>query len=286
MEIASQQDDEVLRGFMKMYANKSRPFCVPQFLPFDRKRSSHRVADQIFSGFPFTCAEFPWPIEKIGNHMQPIAQINLAMASELLSENLGSGLMQIWGGVDSGTKVELLSRLIPESALTSEPDWFYPEHAPWLDRALGYEGCAHSSIDVSDFPSFGIDNCRVEWRLLGQMFYPSVMDLVCQPHGADRANLEKNNLTSIYGFDVESIEEKLESACISRPSSILAAWGERPLVLLGGYPESLGNAWGTYQDDLLFYHSLDYAVMMSIGLTYKSGGDGIPQFSVNWTCNK
>jgi hypothetical protein len=285
LKIASRQDDDAIRSCIDMYANTTRLFCVPEFIPLDRKNPQHRLEDQVFSGFPFTSEEFPWPVEKLGRYMQPIAQIDLAKASSLLGVELGGGLIQVWGGVESGKKVELLTRLVPPSSLANALDWFYPEHAPWLDKSLAFEGCVHSSVDAADFPSFGIDNCRIVWRATGQMFYPSVRDRVFDPQKADRVSHELKGRKNELDLELEAIEEELDVACISRPMSLKCAWGEKPLVVLGGYAQSLGNAWSAHRGDMLFYHSLDYAAMTTVGLTYEIGDDGDPKFSVNWTCD-
>ena len=285
LKIAAKQDDDVLRRCIEMYANTSRPFCIPQFLPFDRKNSQHRLEDQIFSGFPFTSEEFPWPTEKLGKHMQPIAQIDLKKASLLLGMNIGGGLLQVWGGVESLKKIDLMTRCIPESSLANELDWFYPEYAPWLDNELNFDGCVQSAISNSDFPNFGIDNCRIVWRFMGQMFYPSVRARVFDPKAADRIDHEICARKHEFDIKLEAIEEDLDAACISRHATLKDAWGEAPLVVLGGYAESIGNTWHTYKDDMLFYHSLDYGVMITIGVTYGIGKDGNFQFSVNWTCD-
>ena len=285
-KIASQQEEDVIRDCINMYAEASRPFCVPQFLPFDRTNSDHRLADQVFCGFPFTSAEFPWPVEKLGNHMQPITQINLAKAASLLGVKLGSGLMQVWGGIESSAKVELQTRVIPESALTQDLDWFYPQRTPWLDEGYDFEGCAHSCIDQSDFPSFSVGSCRIDWRLVGRMFYPSIYTRVFDPHADDRLDHGFYDRKFYFDAELEGLEEELDTACISRHSSFKEAWGEKPLVFLGGYPQALGNAWAAYPGNMFFYHSLDYAVMMTVGVTYKVDPGGKTCFDVNWTCDK
>lgn len=285
-QIASQQEDDVIRDCINMYANVSRPFCVPRFLPFDRQSSEHRLVDQVLCGFPFTSAEFTWPIEKLGNHMQPIAQINLAKASSLLGVHLGSGLMQVWGGIESGTKVELQTRVIPESALKHDLDWFYPQRTPWLEKSYGFEGCAHSSLDETDFHPFSVDCCRIDWHLAGRMFYPSIYTRVFDPLADDR--LEHGLFDRHIDIDcqLEPTEDELDSACISRHRSFQGAWGKRPLVILGGYPEALGNSWAAYPENMLFYHSVDYGVLMTVGVTYQVNLDGKICFEVNWTCDK
>jgi hypothetical protein len=284
--IASRQEDPVMRDCVNMYSKVSRPFCVPMFLPFDRASSHHRLEDQVFCGFPFTSAEFPWPVEKLGNYMQPIAQINLAKASTLLGVNLGSGLMQVWGGIDSGTKVELQTRHIPEHALAQDLDWFYPQQTPWLDKTYNFEGCVHSCLEPTDFPTFSVDCCRVDWRLMGRMFYPSIDTRVFTPHADDRLDHGLSGNRDDISCQLEAMEEELDTACISRHSSFGEAWGVKPLVFLGGYPQALGNAWAAYPGNMLFYHTIDYAVMMTVGVTYHIDTDSKASFAVNWTCDK
>ena len=285
-QIASRQEEEVLRDCVNMYANTSRQFCLPKFLPFDRSDPSHRLTDQIFCGFPFTSAEFPWPTERLGNHMQPIAQIDLAKASSLLDVNLGSGLIQVWGGIESGTKVELLTRLIPENALMQELDWFYPQRTPWLDQNYDFEGCVQSGIDQSDFPAFSVSSCRIGWHLAGRMFYPSIYTRVFAPRPDDRLDHGFYDRKYDLCCELDGLEEALDTARISRHRSFNEAWAEKPLVFLGGYSEALGNAWDRYPGNMLFYHSLDYAVMMTVGVTYQVDPLGKTNFSANWTCDK
>jgi hypothetical protein len=284
--VAAKQEDEVLRSCIEMYANVSRPFCVPQFLHFDRTNYHHRLEDQVFCGFPFTSKEFPWPVENLGKHMQPIAQIDLVGASNLLGVNLGDGLLQVWGGVESCKKVDLLTRLIPADSLASELDWFYPDYAPWLSKRLDFDGCTQSSIDNSDFPEFGVDSCRVVWSLAGKMFYPNVWNRVFDPRRADQVDHIFKERDRDWVAKLEEVEEELSAARISRPVSLRRAWGEDPLVVLGGYAEDLGNAWSSHRGDMLFYHSLDYGVLITIGVTYEVDDSGDLRFSVNSTCDK
>lgn len=40
-----------------------------------------------------------------------------------------------------------------------------------------------------------------------------------------------------------------------------------------------------YPDNMLFYHSLDYSSMMTVGVTYKVSRSGVAKFDANWTCD-
>ena len=194
--------------------------------------------------------------------------------------------MQVWGGIDSGTRAELQTRHIPEHALAQDLDWFYPQQTPWLDKTYNFEGCVHSCLEPTDFPTFSVDRCRVDWRLMGRMFYPSIYTRVFTPQADDQLDHGLSGNRDNISWQLEAIEEELDTACISRHSSFGEAWGVKPLVFLGGYPQALGNAWAAYPGNMLFYHTIDYAVMMTVGVTYQIDTDGRASFAVNWTCDK
>lgn len=284
-QITARQDDEIVRNFVNMYAGTTRPFCTPRFLPLDRLNPEHRIADQVFCGFPFTSTDFPWPVEKLGNHMQPIAQINLKNAADLLGLKLGGGLLQLWGGTDSSQKVELQIRVIPEISMSSALDWFYPEQAPWLNSGYDFSGCAHSAIEQMDFQPFGLDCCRIEWHAPRKMFYPMFGKRIFNPREDDRLKHDLYDRWDEFDSELEELESEADAACVSRHSSFKEAWGEEPLVFLGGYAEALGNAWDRYPGNMLFYHSLDYGSMMTVGITYRIAKNGTVKFDANWTCD-
>ena len=282
-QIALEQANDTIRDCLRMYANISRPFCIPTFLPFNRDSLEHRLSDQIFCGFPFTSVDFPWPVESLGHYMQPIAQINLVNASKLIGVNLGDGLLQVWGGIESSTKVELQTRVIPQFKLKQDADWFYPTQAPWLDDNYNFDGCVHSCIDQEDFIPFSLNYCRIDWNFVGQMFYPSIYSRVFDSRAEDRLDHGLYQRKFEFDAELEEVENTLSNACISRHSSLKESWGRKPLAILGGYPQALGNAWAGYPDQMLFYHSLDYATMDTVGVMYKFNHDGAVSFHVNWT---
>ena len=86
--------------------------------------------------------------------------------------------------------------------------------------------------------------------------------------------------------ELEQLELELDAACISRHRRFKDAWGEEPLVFLGGYAEALGNAWDKYPDNILFYNSLDYASLMTVGVTFKVAKDGTVNFGAHWSCDR
>ena len=85
---ARAQPTAVLRNFIEAYAGMSRPYCLPRFLPLDKSNPAHRLADQLGPGFPFTSAAWPWPLEN-DEPMQPIAQVSLESAGQLLGGKYG-----------------------------------------------------------------------------------------------------------------------------------------------------------------------------------------------------
>ena len=130
-KFADSQKDKWVKEYLSKYRSTSRPFCIPRFLDLDRMNPDHRKQDQVLSGFPYTSDRWPWPVGENGEHMQPIAQIDLENASINLGESLGSGLLQVWGGVNES---ELSLRTIPKPDLLEPVDDFYPEDAPGLPR--------------------------------------------------------------------------------------------------------------------------------------------------------
>lgn len=148
----SDDDDGVhpiLRDAVPKYAATGRPYALPGYFPQDKSNVELRTHDMI-GGYPYTSAAYPWPrTEDNGLYMQPVVQINLALASELLGEEWGAGLVQVWGRVDKteeesnrvrtenwisrkGSDQCLLVRHISTKDIATIPSDFYPEFAPWL----------------------------------------------------------------------------------------------------------------------------------------------------------
>ena len=272
-ELAEQQGDNVIKRCIQLYADTSRPYCLPRYLPFDRNDPEHRVQDQVLCGFPFTSAKWPWPAEKCGEHMHPIAQINLKYAGKHIGEDIGSGLLQIWGGINySSGRNALTHRVIPEQDLTDTLDQFYPENPPWLAREdgdLSFNGCVNAQFFLSDYWPFDADRCRVEWVPVGRMFYPEVFMRVSCPVDGDHVGSE---FESIDCSPLEELAESLTELQIPRGFRLRS---RETLFHLGGYSDGGGNDWHCFgKGKLLLYHSIDSGIKITIGVTFSRGESG------------
>ena len=142
---------------------------------------------------------------------------------------------------------------------------------------------------MPDFQPFSVECCRIDWRAPQRMFYPNVGRRVFDPRIDDRHKHGYYDRWDEFDAELEQLEQELDAACISRHSSFQDAWGEKPLVFLGGYAQAIGSAWDSYPDNMLFYHSLDYASLMTVGVTYRLAKRGAPKFEAHRTsdnCNK
>lgn len=267
-------EDETARGYLNIYKNTTRPFCVPRFLEFDRDDLNHRFADQVLCGFPYTSAKWPWPTGNNELEMQPIAQVDLGGASKLLGEDFGTGLFQLWGSVGKGARGHL-QRIIPPEDLVDELEEWYPSYAPWLDvepdGSPKFKDCLTCCFDLSDYRPFGINRCRVEWVSLGRMFYPSIyLRLICPlrvDFSSDASNWPLSLETDAENWDAELEELKLPTGLSPIPD------GAAPLFLLGGYGDGQGNTWQITDGNFFLYHSIDYAVKVSISVQVNRGSD-------------
>ena len=276
-------DDVRVREYLQAYANTSRPIWIPRFFSFDKTNSAHRRADQVLCGFPYTSAKWVWPVGKNGEYMQPISQIDLSQAGRLLNEDFTAGLLQIWGGVGQGLGVHM-TRVIPASDLNDMPDDFYPEHASWLkkesDGDLNFENCTVSSFGIDDFFPFSSERCRVEWVSLGSMFYPSIYKRISHSLEQDDLDGRIKNWKADWS-DLEALDETLDD--LKLPTALTL--GINPLFQLGGYGDGLGNTWRENNGSLLLWHSIDYAVKITIAVYYKRNDEGDMVFSVVSNCD-
>jgi len=241
-EFIAATEDEKEKEYIEAYASTFRPFCIPRFCSLDKGNPAHRKGDQVLCGFPYTSAKWAWPVGGNGEYMQPIAQVDLEKAGHLLHEDFGSGLLQIWGGVGQGLGVHM-TRLIPATDLSDALDDFYPEHASWLkidrDGDMIFENCAVSSFCMDEFLPFSSERCRVDWVSLGSMFYPSVFLRISYPLKQDDPDRQIKNLKADWS-DLEALDERLDELQLPTGRNP----GVKPLFVLGGYGDGLGNTWG------------------------------------------
>lgn len=276
--IKSVKDIDLI-DYLKMYKDTSRPFCIPNFVDFDRNNKNHRIQDQVLAGFPFTSSRWPWPSGKNGRYMQPIVQIDLKNAGIQLAEDLGTGLLQIWGGIDSN---EIVQRIISLPQLDETLDSFYPDDAPWLSKDMFGEAemddCMTSPFSFEKYRPYKFSRCRVEWIPFGNMYYPSLTKRVLYPFFGDQ---ELSDFNSKLERRLEKFDEKMNGLNI--PTGLNP--GKRSLCTLGGYIDGLGNTSERHSGSLLFYHSIDDGVKVTIGITFKRKSDGAIEFTTGYTCD-
>jgi len=230
-QLANLQLDPKFTKCVEVFAQKSSPYCMPKFLQFDKYDPAHRLQDQIINGFPFTSASHPWPLNKQGFHMQPLAQIDLREASSRLEVNLGEGLLQVWAPYIDCVD-DLSIRLIEREELSSLMDEFYPNDAVWLEDP---DSCIFKLHNL-DLPS-----SRIEWLDFGQMFYPDLWRLI------------SDNKVSVYiedpdEYELEDLESQLDSMDI--PTASFHWFKDNiPALYLGGYPLDIGNGWDCFHKE-------------------------------------
>ena len=202
-----------MKLFFDAYMQTAVPYCMPKLLPLDHANPSHRLADQVIRGFPFTSASYQWPTDKNGKHLHPIVQISLERAGKLLDANLGEGLLQVW--LDNQSLNPII-RVIPPSALSDPMDTFYPEDAS-CDSPFTH--------DMGSFP-----HPRIEWLPMGRMF-PCLYST-----NTDWWDIE----LEIPDTTIEELSEKIDTLGI--PRYMRNYFGCRAPLRLGGFPDSGGNA--------------------------------------------
>lgn len=271
--------DPKLKTYLMSYKETHRNFCIPRFVEFNRENELHRKRDQVLSGFPFTSNRWPWPIGGNGRYMQPIVQLDLKNSGDLLSKDFGSGLLQIWGGVDS---IEIVNRTIPVADLNDAMDNFYPDDAPWLSVDMfgdaEMDSCMVSPFTISNYRPFSFDRCGIEWVPFANMYYPSLTKRVLYPLPEDS---ELSDFDEKLERRLENLDEKLNGVEI--PTGLYP--GISLLCRLGGYADGLGNTWETFSDPLLFYHSIDTGVKVTIGVTYRKSKTGEMEFHADYVCD-
>lgn len=142
----SKSSDPWLVNLLLNYKNQTRPYFVPRYFPQSVKNPARRKCNLI-GGFPFTTSDYPWPVDVFtGQHLQPIAQIDLDETGTLLEENFASGLLQIWGYDNKVYGLKVDHRLIPKTELSKTADTFF---SPNIAKAIEFEERILSKPQVS-----------------------------------------------------------------------------------------------------------------------------------------
>ena len=261
----------VKKQFLEAYMESPAFYCMPNFLPLDRDNPSHRIEDQVIRGFPFTSKSYPWPMTE-GSFHQPIAQINLKKAGELLGDNLGDGLLQVWLEVD---ETEPHIRIIPESSLSEPLDIFYPDNPFWEDELSG----VLIYRNFNDLPT-----PRIEWIPMGKMFPNPFLT---------HSDWWEIDLELDYDT-VEKLSEKINE--IGIPMNMQSYFGSDAFLRLGGYPDADGNnssliEWPKYTskgsaqpEKLLLY--IAGSDMFCLAVTYSMNASNEIKFDVRMSCDR
>jgi|GEM_PF-3429930 len=179
--ILSEEKSALIRAALLNYSKISTPYALPSFSKINRRLSDHRRSDMI-GGYPYTSTLHPWPRwAEDGIPMQPIVQIDLRRASEMLGTDFGNGIAQVWTRVmlceDQFDSIRMaimgdyeggiLLRVISESEFMEEPLDDYPEYAPWINMEkseAGRPGLIFRPLtEMNESPI-------VHWSKAGQMF--------------------------------------------------------------------------------------------------------------------
>lgn len=88
-----------------------------------RKVSTNDRLKTMFSGPLYTSDLHPWPVDKKGQPLEPICQIDLTIPSRLSSTRLGDGLLQLWMDGAHGHLRLLPQNCVRLTSLTSVPSW-------------------------------------------------------------------------------------------------------------------------------------------------------------------
>jgi len=281
-----------LKKCLDRYSKKSKLFCVPRFLPFDRFDLLHRLQDQILCGFPYTSSKWSWPVDASGDHMQPFAQIDLQNASKLLNEFLGDGILQLWTSPRIFENVELTIRVIPRCDVNEPVDSFYPDKAPWLEKSsngeLVFDNCICFDILKPYLYGFNLDQCRIEWVYLTKMFGYGIHDLIYHDENSD--------LSTEYEIQPDDVLKKIEEIDyylsydenIVKGGALCCSLNREILCTLGGFTASAGvNTMNNFRDDnLLFIFQSETDAINTVAIIYHRNPDESVSFSCRWYSEK
>ena len=168
---AAQKASPFVSALVEKFSMVTLPFSSPTFLPQDFNNPSHRV-DDLMGGFPYTSDDYPWPKTKGSDMpMQALLQINLANAGNILSANLGTETLQVWGPVAANANAlstdldAFCVRLIPADQIVKPPSGAYID---WKVVKNGKPTAAFYMTADAENPV--ANNTRVRWSAPLPMF--------------------------------------------------------------------------------------------------------------------
>ena len=258
--IAKKVESDTVKEWLNVYLNNTRLYAVPKFLKQDLTKSQQRQCDLI-GGIPYTSDSFPWPkTDGDGLPMQPICQINLETASSLLGENLGSGLFQLWGRVDTNkaewkSKLDersewMFIRVIPVAKLSETPSADIPDGSIW-DNENKWSKLDGPQPFFGRFPNELRLKPAISWHKLGYMFPHYLANL---QHMGEVYNHNEDDFDLRYDFF-----EDLPSG-IPTPKSA-------PHIYLGGFGgQAYGDEDDTLNGELVIRLAIDVGMTVHIGI--------------------
>ena len=221
----SNEDRKILMG----YRSQTFPYFVPRYYPQSKINPERRKCNLI-SGFPYTSIEYPWPIDKDTNqHLQPIAQLDLDVVGELLNDNFGKGLLQVWG-YDAITHGFLKAdhRIIPKSATCNEVSTIFPSNI----------ACA------MQFSERVISRPSVVWKFASEMFMGTDEYVSVDPIN-DAINVQSDDWIDSVGINNDNLgsTNEVDFSDDNYCADVILSLGNTPYfgTYLGGYGGNYGS---------------------------------------------
>ena len=165
------------RRLLMSYRAQTFKYFVPRFYP-QSKINPERRKGNLIGGLFYLTKEYPWPVDKDNNqYLQPIVQLDLEFAGELLNDYFGTGLLQVWGyDVEIHGHLRADHRVIPKSAMSNVDGTPYPSNI----------ACAmHFNEKVISRP-------HVIWKSAAEMFM-GTDEYVSLDWNADVVNVNSND---------------------------------------------------------------------------------------------
>ena len=260
------------RRILANYRDQVLPYFVPRFF-VQSKRIPERRKCNLIGGFPYTSAEYPWPIDVAsGQHLQPIAQIDLEHVGSLLKDDFGSGLLQVWGyDAQSYGLLQAEHRIVPKLALGQAVDTFFPPEV----------ACAMEFGDkIKARP-------QVQWNYAADMFmgtmeYVSSVrdDILVRLITDDEVNGAKETEQVTFTADAQESEHDIDFVNIRHSLMNVPYFG----TYLGGYGGDYGSR-GSFlnvnpekgRQLIRIYSDVDDS---NIGVVVRKNVEGLPTFDI------